>query len=91
MQRSEIASEILAYLAEHPDAQDTLDGIAQWWLVERKIRCQTSAVEEALADLVAKGLLVEVKRQYSIPLYRARRRKNRAKSRFAEESKTARR
>ena len=89
MQRGEIASEILAYLTEHPNAQDTLDGVAQWWLLERKIRCQTKAVEAALAELVSKGLLAEVKRQYSTPLYRARRRKNRARSRCAEECKTA--
>jgi len=29
--------EILAYLADHPDAQDTLAGIFEWWLLERKI------------------------------------------------------
>ena len=81
MQKSEIISEILAYLIEHPDAQDTLDGVAQWWLLEREIRCQTRAVEEALSELVANGLLVEVKRHYSTPLYRTRRTKNRAKSR----------
>jgi hypothetical protein len=32
MLKTEIAREILAYLLDHPDAQDTLDGISQWWV-----------------------------------------------------------
>ena len=32
--RSHVAKAILAYLLEHPDAQDTLAGIAEWWLPE---------------------------------------------------------
>jgi len=59
--KSEIAHELLAYLAEHPDAQDTLDGIVQWWLLEQKIKYQRNLVKEALAELVDKGLLIESK------------------------------
>ena len=57
--KSQIAHEILAYLAEHPEAQDTLDGIVQWWLLEQKIRYQTNMVREVLAELVNKGLVIE--------------------------------
>ena len=49
----------MAYLAEHPDAQDTLDGIIEWWLLEQKIRRQAALVQEALTDLVAKGLVLK--------------------------------
>ena len=55
--KKQIAREILAYLAEHPDAQDTLEGIVQWWLLERKIRYQTNIVKEILDDLVLQGLV----------------------------------
>ena len=61
MQKTEIAREIPAYLIEHPDAQDTLDGIVQWWLLERKIKYQTDIVRKALAELVAKEFLLECK------------------------------
>lgn len=59
MQRSETAQEILAYLAAHPEAQDTLEGIVQWWLLEQKIRRQTARVKEALAELVTQKLILE--------------------------------
>ena len=57
--KSQIAHEILAYLDEHPEAQDTLDGIVQWWLLEQKIRYQMNLVKEVLAELVRKGLVIE--------------------------------
>lgn len=59
IEKSQIAHEVLAYLAEHPEAQDTLEGIIEWWLLEREIKRQTALVKEALADLVAAGLLIE--------------------------------
>ena len=54
-----IAHEILAYLAEHPDAQDTLEGIAEWWLLERCIRRRLDEVQEAIGVLVSEGLVTE--------------------------------
>jgi hypothetical protein len=56
---SQIAHEIMAYLAEHPNAQDTLEGIVQWWILERKIKYQKAMVQEAIRELVAKGLVLE--------------------------------
>jgi hypothetical protein len=58
-QRSRIADEILAYLAEHPDARDTLEGIVQWWLLEQEIKKWTAEVQTALADLIDEGLVIE--------------------------------
>jgi hypothetical protein len=57
--RFDIMREILAYLVEHPEAEDTLEGILKWWLLERKIKYQKKKVKEALADLVKKGLVLE--------------------------------
>ncbi len=56
-----IAREILAYLLDHPDAQDTLEGVAEWWLLEQKIKDRIPLVKEALEELVEKGLVVERK------------------------------
>lgn len=53
------AYQILAYLVEHPDANDTLEGIMEWWLLEQRIKHWTAEVQRALADLVADGLLLE--------------------------------
>jgi hypothetical protein len=58
LSKSEFALEILAYLAGHPDAQDTLDGIVEWWLLEQKIGQQIARVKEALTWLVKEELIL---------------------------------
>jgi hypothetical protein len=68
--KCEIAWKILAYLADHPDAQDTLEGIAHWWILERKLRCQLHKVREAVSELVGKGLILECKSRDSKVYYR---------------------
>ena len=72
---SQIIYEILAYLAENPDAGDTVEGIVEWWLLEQKIKRETDRVEEALAELVAKGLVLERKGENSRTYYRIDRSK----------------
>ncbi len=67
---SHLAHEILAYLAEHPLAQDTLEGILEWWLLDRQIVHQTSAVKSALEELVANGLVLETHANDSRAHYR---------------------
>ena len=58
-EESEMARDVLTYLVNNPGAQDTLEGIAEWWLLERKIETRTAKVKEVLAELVAKGLILE--------------------------------
>jgi len=67
--KSPIAYEILAYLVEHPQARDTLDGIVKWWLLEQRIRRQSAEVKEALAELVREGLVIESGTTDSPPSY----------------------
>jgi len=57
--RSQIARAILEYLHRNPEAQDTVAGIAQWWLPEAKIKARTAIVKEALTELVGEGLILE--------------------------------
>ncbi len=52
------ACEILAYLLANPEARDTLEGIAEWWLLERHIARQVRRIEAALDQLVGEGLLL---------------------------------
>ena len=64
---------ILAYLVENPDAGDTLDGIVEWWLLNQRIRFETQSVSQALAKLVADGLIVEQRGPDSRVIYKANR------------------
>jgi hypothetical protein len=58
----DLARRILAYLDENPDANDTCEGIAEWWLLEREIRERQAQVEQALAELVAEGWVIASRR-----------------------------
>lgn len=56
---SEIAQEILDHLRKHPQAQDTLEGIGQWWLPAR-MKSPAAAIKDALDELVDAGLITEL-------------------------------
>jgi hypothetical protein len=51
------ALEILDYLTRHPDAQDTIDGILHWWVLEAYIRTWAPKITEAVTQLVERGFL----------------------------------
>ncbi|MDN3515622.1 MAG: hypothetical protein NG747_14650 [Candidatus Brocadia sp.] len=70
-----IMQEILAYLSEHPDAEDTLEGVAEWWLLKQKVRHKSREVKESLTKLVAQGLILEHKGKDSHTYYRINRSK----------------
>jgi hypothetical protein len=51
------APEILDYLAKHPDAQDTIDGIVHWWVLDASIQKWAPKIAETVAQLVEQGFL----------------------------------
>lgn len=55
-QLNEVAGAVLRYLDGHPDAADTVDGIAKWWLPP-PCCVDTGTVHSALVRLVAQGAL----------------------------------
>ncbi len=57
-QKEELCRRILSYLKCHPDAEDTLEGIAHWWLLEQRIQEDTVRVQTALNCLVNRKQLV---------------------------------
>lgn len=58
---SKTACYLLAYLANNPDAKDTLEGIVEWWMLQPRIRSEIAKVERALVtELVATGLVLSV-------------------------------
>lgn len=56
-----VARAILQYLRKNPNAQDTVAGIAEWWLPKQQITTQVSTVKDALALLLTQGLILEVR------------------------------
>jgi Fe2+ or Zn2+ uptake regulation protein len=49
---SETAHAILDYLRRYPEAQDTLEGIVQWWLPEQHFTPRVATIREALQELL---------------------------------------
>jgi hypothetical protein len=68
--RSHIARELLQYLGKHPDAEDTVEGVLQNWLVDGKGRFTLTIVQEVVKDLVLEGKLQENKVPGAAPSYR---------------------
>jgi hypothetical protein len=68
--KSQIARAILTYLADHPDAQDALDGIVQRWLHDQGNKFKPTMVQEVVKDLVLEGTILETKIPGSQTVYR---------------------
>ena len=56
-ENKELASDILRYLRSHTEAGDTLEGIAQWWLLREWAERRLHDVEHAIDLLVEAGLV----------------------------------
>lgn len=67
---SQIAREILSYLRKHPDAHDTMEGIQQTWLSDRKDWYEARLIQEVVKDLVLVGRIVEEKKPGSSTVFR---------------------
>lgn len=53
----QLSEAIEAYLATHPLAADSVDGVARWWLTANGPQASAAEVEAALAALVRRGRL----------------------------------
>jgi len=56
-----LANEVLSYLIKHPEAQDTLEGIAEWWLLEQRVFEVSGNLKVVLNDLVDRGFLQAIR------------------------------
>ncbi len=52
-----VASDILGYLAKHPSAEDTLEGILRWLTLEKRVQTSPGIVAHALAQLIDKKVV----------------------------------
>jgi hypothetical protein len=53
----QIVVQIESYLANHPHAADTLEGISKWWLPGKRIEVSRPIVQLALDYLEAKSVI----------------------------------
>ena len=75
LRRSPIIREILAYLADHPRAQDTVEGIVEGWLLEQRIKRETRHVKSAVEQLVTAGFITAREGAAGRVYYRVNQRK----------------
>lgn len=54
---SRVTWAIQRYFASHPDAADSAQGIARWWLVGEGVEATADEVEAALGVLVQRGVV----------------------------------
>ncbi len=71
---SQFTKEIMKYLETNPQAGDTLEGIARWWLLQQQVSDSVSAVHKALEQLKTKGFVEERKSPSGQTVYFARER-----------------
>jgi hypothetical protein len=69
-QTRRIAREVLSFFVRHPQAVDTLEGIARWRLLDELARRTVDETAWAVKSLVAQGFLVESLPSASPPVYR---------------------
>ncbi|MEN6428233.1 MAG: hypothetical protein ABFE13_23025 [Phycisphaerales bacterium] len=70
---TQISKLIVSYLGKHPDAQDTLEGIATWWLTAEQIEISTTTVADVLEDLVRQGVVTVRMSKSGVLLYNLNR------------------
>jgi hypothetical protein len=58
-ERQRLACQLLTYMADNPDAEDTFEGIVEWWLLQQRIEYEMNRVKDALSFLVSNHLLLE--------------------------------
>lgn len=53
------AVQILSYLTRHPEAADTLEGIAEWWILRETIEHGVRETAAALDFLVSQNFVLQ--------------------------------
>ena len=53
--------QVLSYLVDNPKAEDTLEGVLQWWLLQQRIGFEMNRVKQALEELAIRNFVIEIK------------------------------
>ena len=59
VETQETSHKILAYLMDNPDAQDTFEGIVDWWLLQQDIMRNVALIRQIVDGLLQEGFLLE--------------------------------
>ena len=71
--KTDIARELLEYLANRPNGEDTLEGISEWFARMDKDTYAKDALNAALNILVEKGELEKIKVRKDFFAYRVKK------------------
>jgi len=55
----ETSHKILTYLMDNPNAQDTFEGIVDWWLLQQDIKRNVALIRKTVDELIHQGFLLE--------------------------------
>lgn len=66
----DVANAISRYLASRPNASETVDGVAKWWLLRQRYEDSVETVQRALEFLEAKGEVVRLPLSGGVVMYR---------------------
>jgi hypothetical protein len=58
--RKALASSVIAYLKQHPQAMDTVRGIAEWWVPPGGAPIDLTEMREVLEELRRRGVLEQI-------------------------------
>jgi Fe2+ or Zn2+ uptake regulation protein len=70
---AELARAVMRYLAEHPQAMDSAQGIAEWWVMREQVRVDVETVAKVLQQLVDEDQIEKVDSANGL-LYRLKKR-----------------
>lgn len=68
-----IEEKILNYLLKNPNASDTLEGVARWWLEMEKVDHAIEMIADTLNSLLERGVIEKVPTGENISIYRISR------------------
>lgn len=66
----DIADAICRYLASRPNAAETIEGVAKWWLLRQRYEDSVESVQQALNLLEEKGEVVRFRLTGGKVMYR---------------------
>lgn len=72
----ELEREILGYLLRNPSGEDSIEGIAEWWLLEQRIMQARQEVRQALVALQKRGYVESRTVRGGVTVYRLNRDRN---------------